>query len=1107
MQRSNPTKYQARYYSQIDRANQRWDKEYRRQDVDYVALSVEQNKQENKQTEYISEQVRPEYQQEQAATRAFYNRYPSLAAGVTTGTRGEMVVVKQGTKAQTAGQLLPAVQGGTFQYRFDPQRRLPTTETQAQYAARTTQGLSSGVYVGGRGEQVIVKQGPRARTAGELIPAVRSGPFTPTMQRNPAGLAGQVVGVRQGERVALGSQRINIVENGKTTNVLSSVAYSSFQNDPRTVSEYNAGPDNRRPDRLENFERQILAQERRQEEFYNSEGFKRIGQTGSVLTFGGGRPRETRGFFGRYSESLVTGGLSLGVGLGGGVAVAGEKLYLTGKALTIGDTRRNVGRAYGDAFGDTRQSFKQQLSDPAEAAAFGTQVLVFGAMGASSAKTSFPVRYAMQKAYPKQFTTQAEVMNPTTVRAVASGSKTVYGVAPKNEGHLTMGQLSRAEWVQRVINSVPRIRYEAGPKAEPFIKVTNPEYIQLRNLPPRQTAYRLNIRIPKEEPQTPLLTFRVNIPRTPQTTPFVSVKPVEYISLATLRGLPSKTPFIQLRSAPAKQGGTPFVKATRVEYPEIRSVSDLPSANKFLQIRSFKDKTAPFFTVRPTEYLSLSSLEPAPYTLSMPNYPSQAGRAFRRTANRAEDAGIATLNRVNPFFDVVARPATKIRYERVASGAPGIQFVEANTVPTSLRELRSLEGKEVPGIHVTPADLPASFVTKSQPGAGGFRQRLQLYQFYRSSPGVGASLTPRAYLGYAGILKAGASPSSSARTIVGNPTIRLLKFNDYVTPTPKSVSGRSIQDINRYQGQQSGKTFVPAENIGGASIEGQLISPSRYVETTPARFLGLVQAKETPIKGYENMQGSVIRQTGPSQFLYYRQAIQNPYTNPVARALWKVAGKKSQYYKFEIRPSETLPVSEVSLAKITTGTKPARSIDIEAYNRSYSSGVRYVRPPRLLPFSSSASRSVGRSASSPGLRSSGASSSIVRSSSSSRSVSSSFSTASSGASSSIASSVASRSASRSSSSRASSSSGISSAASSSVSRSLSQGRTTSRSSPPLSLPRMKALGKKQDRPEFSPPDLRKYTPSLSAVFLGIRGAAGEQTTGLSVRPVVGRRRG
>lgn len=84
-----------------------------------------------------------------------------------------------------------------------PEQKQENTTPQNQQQGR--EELKSGVYVGNKGEQVIVKEGSKAQNAQELINAIKSGNYQPTRLGNAKGgpLENKAVGIKQGENVYL----------------------------------------------------------------------------------------------------------------------------------------------------------------------------------------------------------------------------------------------------------------------------------------------------------------------------------------------------------------------------------------------------------------------------------------------------------------------------------------------------------------------------------------------------------------------------------------------------------------------------------------------------------------------------------------------------------------------------------------------------------------------------------------------------------------------------------------------------------------------------------------------------------------------------------------
>lgn len=366
---------------------------------------------------------------------------------------------------------------------------------------------------------------------------------------------------------------------------------------------------------------------------------------------------------------------------------------------------------------------------------------------------------------------------------------------------------------------------------------------------------------------------------------------------------------------------------------------------------------------------------------------TKINEAGAETLATAAFFGLAGLSGAKTSWPVRTAMKTLYRGRYVTPEATGITFVEDYTVPTKIGELRSLEGQKVKQVHVTTAELPTEFITEARPeSAGKFRQKQELFGFYKSSPesvkvtnvkghsralvtdigqkpvsrtsssiispfehgrlidvapSVRYTSQGRAYLAYAGI---GGVESGAKGIIYGNPTIRALVFTEKVTPTPKNLRG--IQEINWWQQQQSGKTFVPAENIALASVEGQLISPSAYAK-------------------YPEWTGSKITLSTKPKFTYYQS-------------------KAGKYYKIDLFEAKTRPVDT---AKATLSKASPKIIDVAKYSESYyapkriSSTPKVVSPLSISSRKSSSNRKVSSSAKSisSGFVSSGSASSATSS--------------------------------------------------------------------------------------------------------------------------------
>lgn len=300
------------------------------------------------------------------------------------------------------------------------------------------------------------------------------------------------------------------------------------------------------------------------------------------------------------------------------------------------------------------------------------------------------------------------------------------------------------------------------------------------------------------------------------------------------------------------------------------------------------------------------------------------------------------------FYDPLkAKFKTTFFKDYVPVKETGVKFIPDYTVQTKTKDLFKFEGGKAKTIHVTVADLPDEFIAQSQSGVGGFRKQYELYQFYKSSPSVARET--QAYLGYAGVLDDPLKAYSEKRVLF-QPKIKAWVFDDYISTTPKNIKGLDVKSINIYQGQKSGATFVPAENIAGMSMEGQFITPAKYVDD-----LGF------KIKGYESFEGSIIKKTGdPSIKTFYIQEMQNPYSNIIAKKVWDVFGVKNKYFEIELIKAQTLPVKSIGSQVKAAGLVEKGST--LALTSSYYSPVSYkiTSLPSIFASSLAVGYNVGR---------------------------------------------------------------------------------------------------------------------------------------------------
>jgi hypothetical protein len=177
--------------------------------------------------------------------------------------------------------------------------------------------------------------------------------------------------------------------------------------------------------------------------------------------------------------------------------------------------------------------------------------------------------------------------------------------------------------------------------------------------------------------------------------------------------------------------------------------------------------------------------------------------------------GFQTINKLNPSY--------------ISSTSTNIKIVEDVTIPTSLKALKSFEGERVPTIHTTfSKELKSGTIIEQQSeGASGWRANVGQLNFYSSSPlrnKIG--YTPTLYGGYIGIGEGYSSSFTSTEFSLFPKRGNALIFRDtLISKTPDWIGSRSLKQVVNYQTTTPG-TFIAAENIKGASIEGQFTTSS-----------------------------------------------------------------------------------------------------------------------------------------------------------------------------------------------------------------------------------------------------------------------------------------
>ena len=125
-----------------------------------------------------------------------------------------------------------------------------------------------------------------------------------------------------------------------------------ISNDKRRISsQADSGSDIIIPDSFDDlsqtpqrkgFEERIEGIKKREEAFFNFEGFKRTQQLASLVTLGGGKPVESRGKIGRLAEKTLGGIFASGPSLGGSLANTEEKIFAFGEGWIYSETRKRI---------------------------------------------------------------------------------------------------------------------------------------------------------------------------------------------------------------------------------------------------------------------------------------------------------------------------------------------------------------------------------------------------------------------------------------------------------------------------------------------------------------------------------------------------------------------------------------------------------------------------------------------------------------------------------------------------------------------------------------------------------------------------------------------
>jgi len=310
-------------------------------------------------------------------------------------------------------------------------------------------------------------------------------------------------------------------------------------------------------------------------------------------------------------------------------------------------------------------------------------------------------------------------------------------------------------------------------------------------------------------------------------------------------------------------------------------------------------------------------------------------------------AGLGALSFISKFKPFIDKRSPKY----IPIDETGIKFIPANTIGLTEKEIKALQGLSKTTIHVTnnpffKFDKNGLLLIKAFPKeAGTTRRNLKLFNFYKSlSKG-----NPNAYLGYVGILDDQLStPGSGVKITLKTPKINAYIFpKEKVTTTPNWVIKKGFDFTRNWQNAQSGKTFVPPENLFGLSIEGQVVSPAYSGEVLKAGKWIVISGKEldNALKKGEVVKnlnkGSIIQKVAGIGFTYYKQ-------EPTSPALIKKIKLLDKIYKFlgtkmnriNLIEAKTLSVGEINSIKSATtlnkmknlAKSRVKELDIANYN-------------------------------------------------------------------------------------------------------------------------------------------------------------------------------
>jgi len=164
-------------------------------------------------------------------------------------------------------------------------------------------------------------------------------------------------------------------------------------------------------------ERRVEALIKRDEEFFNNDGFKRINELANIITFGKRRDYEDRSFLGKVAQNVVGGTMSFPIATGGQLASIGGKVAAFGEAyLTAPELRKDINKHLKSSVGETIKLF-----DPTtpEGVSIYVGAATFGLIGVKTESVRVLNKLAKQKPESVKFyeyqttkTATATVKNP-----------------------------------------------------------------------------------------------------------------------------------------------------------------------------------------------------------------------------------------------------------------------------------------------------------------------------------------------------------------------------------------------------------------------------------------------------------------------------------------------------------------------------------------------------------------------------------------------------------------------------------------------------------------------------------------------------------------------